>query len=178
MQNTAQSYFQTTPGYALSQAAGEDAINRQRGATGMYNSGNAGEDLLKFGQNNLYQTQYAPWMQNLLDAGKTGVAATGAAATGAGALDTSLANLAQTYGTNQTGVYGNVLSGGMNANNLQAAGEAAGAKNLLGAGLSLASLGSQTLGGGLLGGLGSAFKNLNLGQSLFGGGSPSGYGTG
>ena len=140
--------FQTNPGYALSQAAGEDAINRQRGATGMYNSGNAGEDLLKFGQNNLYQTQYAPWMAGLQNAGQTGVAATGAAATGAGALDTSLASLAQTYGQNQTGVYGNVLSGNINANNLQAAGEAAGAKNLLGAGLSLATLGMGGVGGG------------------------------
>ena len=179
----AQQAFQTTPGYALSQAAGEDAINRQRGATGMYNSGNAGEDLLKFGQNNLYQTQYPPWMAGLQGAGQLGVQATGAAATGAGALDTSLANLAQTYGQNQTGVAGNVLSGDINANNLQAAGEAAGAKNLLGAGLSLATLAMGGMGGGgfansLIGQGFTGLKNMNLGQSLFGGGSPSGYGVG
>jgi hypothetical protein len=62
-------------------------------------------------------------------------------------------------------VVGNQLSSNVNSSNLQAQGEASGAKNLLGAGLSLASLAAG--GGGGFGGLGSALSQ----------GASSAYGT-
>ena len=89
----------------------------------------------------------------------------------AGAYGLNTANLANQYGQNQTGIYGNTMQTNVGANNLQAAGEAAGAKNLLGAGLSLASLaaggGLGSLGSSLLGGASSLFGS----SPSFGGGS-------
>jgi hypothetical protein len=161
----AQSQFVTTPGYALSQTAGEEAINRARANTGMQLSGNTLQDLQTFGQNNLYQTQYAPWMAGLSGINQNALTATAGAAQGQAGGYTNLANLAKGYASDQTGVAGNVLSGNVNANNLQAAGEASGAKNLLGAGLSLATLamgipnipGSSLLGQGLGNALGGSY---------------------
>lgn len=174
-QAAARSAFTTTPGYDLTQSAALDAIDRRRAIGGMYASGNADQDTIDWVTKNLYEQQYAPWLQGLQQAGNTGVATSGAVAAGQAGGYGSLANLAQQYSQNQTGVAGNVLSGNVNANNLQAAGEAAGAKNLLGAGLSLASL---ALGGG--GGTGSSLGNLTsklgIGNLFMGGGSPSGYG--
>jgi hypothetical protein len=156
----AQGAFQNAPGYTGAVTAGLDAINRRRGVMGMENSGNADIDAQTFGQN-LQNQQYNNWLQNLAGAGQTGVNATQAAAQGQGTGYTNLANLAGTYAQNQTGVAGNVLSGNVNANNLQAAGEAAGAKNLLGAGLSLATLAMGGSGGlgSMLGGLGSSLAS-------------------
>ena len=192
---TAQASFVPSAGYQLSEAAGEDAINRQRGAGGMFNSGNANEDLLKFGQNNLYGTQYAPWLAGLQSAGNLGAQLTQQGAAGTAAGNTAQAGLATGYGQDQSGVAGNIASGTVADNNMVAAGQAAGAKNLLGAGLSLATLGmgGNPFGGSLTGGggggggfsnslfgqigsgIGTGFQNLNLGQGLFGGGTPSGY---
>jgi hypothetical protein len=156
----AQSQFVTTPGYDLSERAGEEAVNRARANMGMSLSGNTLQDLQTFGQNNLYQTQYAPWMAGLSGINQNALTATTGAAAGQAGGYTNLANLAKGYASDQTGVAGNVLSGNVNANNLQAAGEASGAKNLLGAGLSLATLamGIPNIGGGsMLGaGLGNA----------------------
>jgi hypothetical protein len=152
----AQGAFTNNPGYTGAVTAGLDAINRRRGVMGMSNSGNADIDALTFGQN-LQNQQYQNWQNQLAGAGQTGAALIGSAAQGQGTGYTNLANLANTNAQNQVGVAGNVLSGNVNANNLQAAGEAAGAKNLLGAGLSLATLGmsggSAGFGGSLLGGL-------------------------
>ena len=163
----AQSAFQAGPGYQFAIDQGMDALNRRRAAGGMLNSGNADVDAMKFGQG-IANQEYGNWRTGLGDLSKTGIAALGAAAQGQGQGYTNLANLAQTYGTNQTGIAGNVLSGNMDANKLQAAGEAAGAKNLLGLGTSLASFG---LGGGGGGGGGGGqpwkFANTPLG-SLFG----------
>ena len=72
-----------------------------------------------------------------------------------------LANLAQQNASNKVNLLGNVTSGMMSANNQQAAGESAGAKNLLGLGTSLLGLGTGgggTIGGSLLSGLGGLFK--------------------
>ena len=170
----AQSAFTAAPGYTGAVTAGLDAINRRRGGSGMYDSGNADQDAQTFGQN-LQNTQYNSWLQNLSGAGATGANLLSTAATGEAGGYTNLANLAQQYATGQTGVAGNVLSGNVNANDLQAAGEAAGAKNLLGAGLSLATLGMGGGGGGftnsLLGKIGGSAGGL-----FMGGGSPTGYG--
>jgi hypothetical protein len=180
----ARAAFTNAPGYTGAITAGLDAINRRRGVGGMYGSGNADEDALTFAQN-LQNQQYNTWLQNLAGAGQTGVQATGAAATGQAGGYTNLANLAQNYAGAQTGLEGSVATGLQNANIGEAAGQAAGAKNLLGAGFSLASLGL----GIPLGGGGSSSGGYNFSASPLGaltrsasnlflpGGSPSGYGA-
>jgi hypothetical protein len=166
----ATSAFQAGPGYGFQFDQGMDALNRRRSAGGMLNSGNADVDAIKFGQGTANQ-EYQNWLANLQKSGQMGLQATGAAAQGQGQGFTNLANLAQQYGINQTGVTGNVLSGTMDANKLQAAGEAAGAKNLWGAGSSLLSLAMGPLGaagglGGALGSLGSGLGSMsNMGTS-------------
>lgn len=153
----AQSAFTTSPGYQQGIDAGLDAINRRRAATGMSNSGNADLDALNFAQNNQNQ-QYNNWLSNLSGVNQNNITATQGEAAGYG----SLADLANQNASNQVGLLGNYTSGMTSANNLQAAGEAAGAKNLLGAGLSLATLGMGGGGfGSALGGMGSS-----LGSSL------------
>lgn len=149
--------FQTTPGYNITQKAALDAIDRRRAIGGMYSSGNADIDTGNWITKNLYETQYQPWMAGLQGAGAQGQAAATTAAGGQAAGYTGLQGLAERYGQNQTNVYGTTTSGMMDANKLQAAGEAAGAKNALGAGLSLASIAAAPFTGGLsLGGLGAA----------------------
>jgi hypothetical protein len=183
----AQQNFTQTPGYQAQLDSALKAVQRQEAAGGMGASGNADIAAL-MASTGVTGNAYQQYVTNLLNANTLGANVTGAAATGqAGQYDT-LANLAQNYGQNQAGVYGNVMNTNVGASNLQGAGEAAGAKNLLGAGLSLATLGmgGNPFGGSLTGGsggggfgsslLGGAFKSIgNLG---FGGGSPSGYGTG
>ncbi|MBR1002298.1 MULTISPECIES: hypothetical protein [Bradyrhizobium] len=158
----AQSVFQTTPGYELTQNAALDAIDRRRAIGGMYASGNADIDTGNWITKNLYETQYQPWMAGLQGAAGMGGQYTAAAAQGQQGGYTNLANLAQTYGQNQTNVYGNNMNTNVAANNQQAAGEAAGAKNLLGAGLSIA---------------GAAFGMPGLGSSFTGGGGGGGGGA-
>ena len=184
----AQAAFQNAPGYQQAVTAGTDAIQRQMAAAGMENTGNTAENVGTFTQN-LQNQQYNTWLQNLQNAGNTGVTATGQAATGTANALTNQGQLGYQYGADQGSIAGNVASGTMADNNMVAAGQAAGAKNLLGAGLSLATLGmgGNPFGGSLMGGggsgggggsslLGSLGKQvMNLG---FGGGSPSGYGTG
>jgi hypothetical protein len=148
----AQSAFTNSPGYQQGIDAGTQAILRQMAGAGMTNSGNTAQDVGTYVQNTQNQ-QYNNWLTNLAGAGQTGAGLAGTAAAGQAGGYTNLANLAQGNAQNQAGVAGNVLSGNVNANNLQAAGEAAGAKNLLGAGLSLASLAMGGVGGGGLGSL-------------------------
>lgn len=162
----AQAAFQTTPGYEITKRADLEALDRRRAIGGMYASGNADQDTSDYITKSLYGTQYAPWLAGLQQAGNTGVATTGAVSAGQAGGYGSLAELAKTYSTNQSGVAGNVLSGNVNANNLQAAGEAAGAKNLLGAGLSLGSLALGGFGGG--GGLGGLLSGLGGGGGTAG----------
>ena len=150
----------------------------RRAIGGMYSSGNADLDTNTAVQG-LANQNYSSWLTNLAGAGQTGVNATATAAGGQAAGYGSLANLAQQYAQNQTGVAGNVTSGDVAANNLQAAGEAAGAKNLLGAGLGLLSIGAGGMGGlgsSLMGGLGSSLGSMGVtygmpgtaGSNLFG----------
>jgi hypothetical protein len=171
---TASAAFQNNPGYTGAVTAGLDAINRRRGIGSMSNSGNADIDALTFGQN-LQNQQYGGWLQNLSGLNQNALTATSGAAAGQAAGYGSLANLGTQYAENQVGLLGGTTSGLAGANNLQAQGEASGAKNLLGAGLSLATLAMGGAGGGIGSALGGAVKGLNLGQGLFGGGSPSGY---
>lgn len=152
-QAAARSAFTTTPGYDITQKTALEALDRRRAIGGMYASGNADQDTMDWITKNLYEQQYAPWMAGLQQAGNTGVATSGAVASGQAGGYTNLANLAQQYASNQAGVAGNVATGNTNASNLQAQGEASGAKNLLGAGMNLLSLGmggGNTFGGNLL----------------------------
>lgn len=147
---TAQQSFTNGPGYEQGIDAGLAAINRRRAAGGMLDSGNADLDALNFAQNNQNQ-QFGSWLDRLGGL----VSPETQAATGVANNDTNLANLSQTDATNRIGLYGNYASGNIGANNMQAAGEAAGAKNLLGGALSLAGLGLKASG---VGGFGSALK--------------------
>jgi hypothetical protein len=160
----AQSQFQTTPGYDLSNKAGLAALDQRHALMGNYSSGNADQDAITFGQNNLYQTQYAPWMAGLQGVNANTLAATGAAAAGTAGGYGSLANTATGYGQDLTSLLGNYTSGMANANNTQAAGEAAGAKNLMSAGLGL---GSMLLTGGGTAGFSGTAAGMGL-NKLFG----------
>jgi len=150
----AQSAFQTTPGYALSNEAGLDALNQRRALSGGFNAGQTDMDAIKFGQNNLYQTQYAPWMAGLQGVNQNNLAATGTAAAGTAGAYGSLSDLSKAYAGDQTSLLGNFTSGMANANNTQAAGEAAGAKNLMSGVLGLGSM--LLTGGGSAGFAGTA----------------------
>jgi hypothetical protein len=162
--------FQVGPGYQFAVDQGMDALNRRRAAGGMLNSGNADVDAIRFGQGTANQ-EYQNWLKNLQGYAGMGLQATGGAAAGQAAGYGGLANLAQTYGQNQTNLLGNVVSGTANANNTEAAGQATGAKTLLGLGQSVLGFGLGGGGGGtaLAGGASQPwqFKNTPLG-SLFG----------
>lgn len=141
--------FQNNPGYTSAVDAGLDAINRRRATAGMLNSGNADIDALTFGQN-LQNQQYNNYLSNLGSFINPELSATSGAATGTANVDTNLANLYQNDATNRIGLSGNYTSGMAGANNLQAAGESAGSRNLLGLGLGV--LGMGTGGGATVGG--------------------------
>ncbi len=196
----AQSAFQAGPGYQFTLDQGLDALNRRRAAGGMLNSGNADIDALKFGTGLANQT-YGDWQSKLAGLISPELSATSGAAQGRAGLDTarlnllgnvasgqagtnaaiagnyvnqgnSLGNLYSTDATNRVGLQGNVTSGDAQANQLQAQGEAGGAKNLLGGLLG----GASILAGGGMGGLGAL--GSGMGGAFMGGGSPTGYGTG
>jgi hypothetical protein len=160
--------FTSTPGYQAQLDSALQAVQRQQAAGGMGASGNADIAAL-MASTGVTGNAYQQYITNLQNAGTLGANVTGAAATGQAGQYDALANLAQNYGSNQAGVYGNVMSTDVGANNLQAAGEAAGAKNLLGAGLSLATLGmgGNPFGGSLMGGGSSG--GGGFGSSLLGG---------
>lgn len=163
----AQAAFQAGPGYDWQTQQMAEARRRAMAGSGMAQSGNSEIDAMKYAQG-LAKQEYGGWQDRLAGIDKNALAATGGAAAGQAAGYGSLANLASQYGQDLTSLTGNVTSGVMDANKLQASGEAAGNKNLLGLGTSLLSLGSGTLGGGLFNKLGGLFM---------GGGNPSGYGS-
>jgi hypothetical protein len=151
--------FQNNPGYQSGLTAGLDAINRRRAAAGMLDSGNADQDAQTFGQN-LQNLQYNNWLSSLSGINNNALQATSGAATGQAGVYGGLGALATQNASDLTNLLGNTTSANMNANNLQAQGEAAGAKNLLGLGTSLLGLGTGgggTVGGSLLSGLGRLF---------------------
>ena len=155
--------FTASPGYQYTLNQGLQALQRTRG--GMP-SGNLDTDVMNYAHN-LSNQDYQQWISNLMGAGAYGLNATAGAASGRGQQYDALANLAQQYAQNQAGVYGNVAQGTIGANNMAAAGEAAGAKNLLG------------LGESIIGAVGSAFGGGGLGSALGGlmkGGGGGGYG--
>jgi hypothetical protein len=156
----AQAAFTNAPGYTGAVNAGTDAILRQLGTTGMSQSGNAAQDIGTFVQN-LQNQQYNTWLQNLQNTAGLGANTTASAAAGQAGAYTGLANLGYTYGSDQGNIANNIASGTINDNDMVAAGQAAGAKNLLGAGLSLATLGLGGAGGG-------GFANSLVGKATTG----------
>ena len=169
--SAAGSAFSNDPGYQFALQQAQQAAERAAGAGGMTASGN----LIDAEQRNaigLQNQQYQNWLDNLQKAGQMGLVGTQQGAAGQATAYTNLANLAQEYGQNQANVYGNVEGATIGANNLAAAGQAAGAKNLLGAGLSLATLG---LGGGFGGGTG--ILGGLMGSSAIGGMPATGAGA-
>jgi len=139
----AQSSFTTSPGYEAGIDAGLSAINRRRAGAGMLDSGNADQDAMTFAQNAQNQ-QYNDWLSNLGGLINPEVAS----ASGTAGNMTNLSNLYQNDASNRIGLYGNVASGNIAANNLQAQGASQGARNLLGGALSLAGLGTNIFTGG------------------------------
>ena len=151
--------FTNNPGYQSGLTAGLDAINRRRAAAGMLDSGNADQDAQTFGQN-LQNQQYNTWLQNLGGLVNPELSATSGAATGQAGVYGGLGTLATNNASDLTNLLGSTTSANMNANNLQAQGEAAGAKNLLGLGTSLLGLGTGaggTVGGSILSSIGKLF---------------------
>lgn len=164
----ASSAFTTSPGYQQGIDAGIDVLNRRRASAGMLNSGNADQDAQTFGQNAQNQ-QWNGWLDRLNGVNANNIATTGAVASGQAGVYGGMADLARGNASDQIGLLGNTTSGLASANNLQAQGQAAGAKNLLGAGLSLASLAAGGMGGGGLGsmfsgggGMGSALGSMGV----------------
>lgn len=164
----AQAAFTNNPGYDSAINAGLDVINRRRAAGGMLASGNADQDAQTFGQN-LQNQQYNNWLTNLSGLNNNALTATAGTAQGQAGVYGDLASLANNNSTNQVNLLGQTTAGQVGANNLQAQGEAAGAKNLLGLGTSIMGLGTgsgSTVGGSLFSSLGSLFSDRRLKSNI------------
>lgn len=136
----------------VSGKAGLDAINRRRAAAGMLDSGNADQDAQSF-QTNLVNGQIGNWLSGLGGMSNNALSATSGAAGGQAGVYGGLGALATGRADDLTNLLGGATSANMSANNLQAQGEAAGARNLLGLGTSLLGIGTgggNTVGGNLL----------------------------
>lgn len=145
--------------YTTPLTAGLDAINRRRSMGGMLDSGNADQDAQKFGSN-LAMGGLNTYLSSLGSFINPELSATSGAATGQAGVYGGLGTLATNNASDLTNLLGSATSANMSANNLQAQGEAAGAKNLLGLGTSVLGLGTGgggTFGGNLLSGLGRLF---------------------
>lgn len=151
--------FHAGPGYQFTMDQGLDALNRRRAAGGMLNSGNADIDAIKFGTGLADQT-YGAWQDRLSGVNNNAISTTGAVAGGQAGTYGALSDLESLNSSNRVGLLGNTTSGMISANNTEAAGKAAGAKNALGAGLSLANL--------ALGGAGSGFGSALGGAAASG----------
>lgn len=175
--------FQTGPGYQFAQDQGLQALDRRRAVTGMYGSGNADIDTLKFSQG-LGNQEYGNWQNKLLGFTSPELSATAGAAGGRAGAATGLAGLETGYGNNLTSLYGSdasnrtnllgsLTSNNMQANNASAAAETAGSRNLLNAGMGLATLAMGMppgMGGGNGFNFGGGSGGYNAGST--GGGNP------
>lgn len=141
--------FQAGPGYQFALDQGLQALNRRRAAGGMLASDNADIDAIRFGTGLADQT-YGDWLTRLGGLVNPELSATSGAASGQAGIQGGLATLATNRSSDLTNLLGTTTSGLAGANNLQAQGEAAGARNLLGLGSSI--LGIGTGGGGTVGG--------------------------
>ena len=153
----AQSAFQTGPGYNFAFGQGMEALNRKRAAGNTYNSGNADQDVINYGQGMANQ-EWGNWLKNFQNFINPELAATSGSAAVLGqqanlAAGTAgqQANLTQNDATNRVNL-GNTSTGNLtNANNMEAQAKMQASGNLLGGIGSLLSLGTSALGGGLFG---------------------------
>jgi hypothetical protein len=151
--------FQAGPGYQFTLDQGMDALNRRRAAGGMLNSGNADIDAMTFGTG-LADKTHGDWLSRLAALVNPELSATSGAAAGTAGVHTGMAGLETGRASDLTNILGTTTSGLAGANNLQAQGEAAGARNLLGLGTSFLGLGTgggNTVGGSLLSRIGGMF---------------------
>lgn len=158
----AQAAYTSSPGYQWQLGQGLDAINRRRAVGGMANSGNADLEALTYGQG-LAKQDYGNWQNQLGGYDQKALTTAG----GMAGIDTGLANLYQSDSANRIGLQGNVTSGNANANQLQAQGEAGGARNLLGGIMGGASLLMGS--GGLSGLMGGPNRQSTMGYNPLGG---------
>lgn len=163
--------FQQAPGYQYQMDQGLEALDRRRAITGMYGSGNADADAIKFSQG-LADQGWNAWTQGLQGINQNALSATGAAASGQAGVYGGLADLARGYAGDQVGVAGNVLSGNVGANNLQAQSQIAGGQSLASLALGIGSLGAN----GAFKDLGSTLSNATGFNPI--GGAAGGKGTG
>lgn len=145
---TAQSAYETSPGYQFQLDQGTQAALRGASAAGMLNSGNTLTALSQYGQG-LAKQDYGSWLDRLNGVSGQGLTAAGGQQQG----DTSLANLYQSGTDNRLGLENTVTQGKMGVNtqigqlkDQQAAAQSSFFGNLLGGGLSL---GTKALTGGL-----------------------------
>jgi hypothetical protein len=156
----AQNAFQTGPGYQFAMQQGNEALARKRSAGNMYNSGNADQDFITFGQGMANQ-EYGNWLknfQNFINPEFQAAGLTQQAATGQGTVlgqqanlantgYSNMANLTQADALNRTNLGTTTTSGLANTNNQEAAAKMAASGNALGLGMNLLSLGTSALGG-------------------------------
>jgi hypothetical protein len=167
-QATARNAFQTGPGYQFAMGQGLEALNRKRSAGNMYNSGNADQDVINYGQGMANQ-EWGNWLKNFQNFINPELQATGEASRGQAAALGQQANLANTGETNIANLWQQDAANRVNLNNMttqgltqnatqganaqmQASGNALG---LIGGGLS-----ALTGAAGKAGGFGNLFKGL------------------
>lgn len=147
--------FQAGPGYQFALDQGNQAVERRRAASGMWDSGNTDIDLTRFSQGQANQ-EYGNWLSRLGAYVPLELQATGNIANASIGRGTGLAGMYSQDASDRIGLVGNTTSGMASANNQEAAGRSAGARNLLSAGMGIASLAAGGLGGGFGGALGGA----------------------
>lgn len=167
----ARAAFAEAPGTSYIRDQALEAVNRRRATAGMWNSGNNDIDLANTA-GGIANQSFGDWQKSLLGFVSPELSATSGAASGAAGAEGGLAELARQFASDRTNLYGNYTSGNASANNSEAAGKAAGAKNVLGAGLGLASLAMGGMGG--LPGMGGAFGFGQAGPIVLGGASGPG----
>ena len=154
---TAQNAFQTGPGYQFAMQQGQEALARKRAGGNMYNSGNADQDFITFGQGMANQ-EYGNWLKNFQNFINPELTATSGAATGKASVLGQQANLGYSGAANQANIVSqdainrvnqsNTTTGAINAQNTQQANaQTQASANALGGIGSLLTLGTSALGG-------------------------------
>jgi len=156
-QTTARNAFQTGPGYQFAMDQGMEALNRKRAAGNMYNSGNADQDVINYGQGMANQ-EWGNWLKNFQNFINPEATTTAAATTGQAGVLGQQSNLANSGWTNMANLTQADAVNKINANNMNTQGQTQNAmqganaqmqasSNALGGIGSLLSLGSSALGG-------------------------------
>jgi hypothetical protein len=167
-QTTARNAFQTGPGYDFAFGQGMEALGRKRSAGNMYNSGNADQDVINYGQGMANQ-EWGNWLKNFQSFINPELQATGEASRGHAAALGQQANLAMGGETAISNLWQQDAANRVNLNNMTTQGLTQNARE--GANAQMAASGNALglLGGGLsaltgaagkAGGFGNLFKGL------------------